>query len=544
MCRSLAEGGRRCPSQGYSRSRENQAARQQLSRARRRLATAHAAGDTARITKAQAQLAAAQARVEASKSTATTTATAAAAAGAVRVADPTSRPGVPARTPAGRVAGAPAAGPTTGPGTARTRQEDVRDAINAFGATGQRGDYLRVTDLRAALPSDMTREEVDAVLRRMSKNGEIDLVPHPDPRAVSQADHDNALRLGASSEYNAANHLIAWKAPREPVRDPAAALQRIRDCGVQAADDADLKAVFSARDIDIPHELGREIWRERRRRQEEPTQAPASDPARAPVDPQPREVAETHVLPDAIEKAKTTDAASRTSSAAQPSGKRRATAGRTRSTGRTTDTGTQPPVLQVDGPPVDGQPSREPLLDNRWGDVSRADSLHYHSDGVIGVALERMGHEARMAVDGQPLHNVLGTVATEVVQGRRSAQDGLDAYKKIRDRLPRASQARQHLDDAIRQVDAPRRSAPALPKGTPEPLRQLAADLHAVPVCRAQPEVELDLVTQLANDLAAGKRVRPELEVRRLFDRRHESDGDVGYFEIRRAVAKALDALR
>lgn len=196
--------------------------------------------------------------------------------------------------------------------------------------------------------------------------------------------------------------------------------------------------------------------------------------------------------------------------------------------------------------PVSGELSDQPIAENRWGMFDATAPVAYHADGPIGSAVRYMGEDARMDVDGEPLANVVGKVATDVVMGRRSAQEGVDAYKQLRDRLPENSRARYELDDAIRRIDAPTAPLPALPAGTPEPLRQLVADLHAVPIARGEPEKELDKVRQIADDLAAGRPVRPPLDVQLswLTDARHESYGDSGKFEIDRAVQRAAQGLR
>lgn len=64
MCRSSAEGGRRCPG-GHVTSREAQNARQQLCRARRALASAEASGDSTRIAQAQERVLEAQDTIQA-----------------------------------------------------------------------------------------------------------------------------------------------------------------------------------------------------------------------------------------------------------------------------------------------------------------------------------------------------------------------------------------------------------------------------------------------------------------------------------------------
>lgn len=66
MCRSLGQGGRRCPG-GHSVNRAAQNARQRLCRARRALTTAEAAGDPTRIAQAREQVLDAQDDVAAAR---------------------------------------------------------------------------------------------------------------------------------------------------------------------------------------------------------------------------------------------------------------------------------------------------------------------------------------------------------------------------------------------------------------------------------------------------------------------------------------------
>jgi hypothetical protein len=194
--------------------------------------------------------------------------------------------------------------------------------------------------------------------------------------------------------------------------------------------------------------------------------------------------------------------------------------------------------------PVSGALSDQPLAENGWG-YNPSLPVHYHEDGPIGTAVRYMGRDARMDVDGQPLGNVLGRTATDVVTGRRSAQQALDEFKTIRDRLPAGSQARAQLDAAIRDMDAPASPTPTLPAATPTPLRQLMSDLHAIPLVRRDPGVEQAALRTIAEDFTAGKTggLRMVDAVRRLANRRHESLGECGKFDIDRAVGKAVTAL-
>src|SRR4051812_8803454 len=83
--------------------------------------------------------------------------------------------------------------------------------------------------------------------------------------------------------------------------------------------------------------------------------------------------------------------------------------------------------------PVSGQMSAAPLLPNDWGDPTKKD-INFHDDGEIGSAIKAMGEDARMDVDGEPVANVLGRLATDITTGRRTAADGVEAYKELRDR--------------------------------------------------------------------------------------------------------------
>jgi len=169
--------------------------------------------------------------------------------------------------------------------------------------------------------------------------------------------------------------------------------------------------------------------------------------------------------------------------------------------------------------------------------------VNFHPDGQIGRAIDAMGPEARIDVDGQPLADALGRVATDVVTGARTPQQGIDAYTAVRDRLP-DGRARQALTAAITAMDAPPSPAPALPAGTPPALQQLMADLWQVPMVRRDPQ-EATALAQIAQQAAAGQlgRYGRARALRQLADLRHESAGDEGKFAIDRAVAQAADAV-
>jgi hypothetical protein len=198
----------------------------------------------------------------------------------------------------------------------------------------------------------------------------------------------------------------------------------------------------------------------------------------------------------------------------------------------------------VDGSPVTGERSDRPLTENQWGRTpSIATSVNFHDDGEIGEAIKRMGADALMDVDGRPLGDVLGMLATDAVSGRSTSQEVLDKLKVLRERLPEGSAARRQLDMAIMSLDAPDTPVPDVPEGTPEPLRQLMEDLHAVPLVRRDPGPEegelVDILAQVAAGRLSGRRLAAA--VLRLRNRRHESVE--GKFDIDRAVDRAVAAL-
>jgi hypothetical protein len=194
---------------------------------------------------------------------------------------------------------------------------------------------------------------------------------------------------------------------------------------------------------------------------------------------------------------------------------------------------------------VSGQLSSRPPVPNRWGTFASADyPVNFHEDGMIGLAIRRMGPDRRrLDVDGEPLADVLGRAATDAVVGRATSQQVLDRVKQLRDRLPHGAAARRELDDAISKLDAPSTPPPPVPAGTPGPLRQLMTDLHAVPSVRCDPSREQEALTRTLGDWAQGKLSGARLihAVRTLRNQRHESVE--GKFEIDRAVNRALQAL-
>ncbi|MGI5501459.1 hypothetical protein [Lentzea sp. CA-135723] len=197
--------------------------------------------------------------------------------------------------------------------------------------------------------------------------------------------------------------------------------------------------------------------------------------------------------------------------------------------------------------PIIGAPSDKPVQANTWGALPTADSLHYHDDGPVGTAVRYMGDDARMDVDGEPLANVVGRIATNVTRRKTTAQQAVNDLKQLRDRLPEGSRAKQCVSQAVREMDGPDTPAPQVPDGTPEPLRELVGKLHAIPLVRKEPEREMQPLLDLCERAAKGdKHVSRFLDddVERLHNKRHESLGDSGKFEIDDAVNRAVADLQ
>lgn len=196
--------------------------------------------------------------------------------------------------------------------------------------------------------------------------------------------------------------------------------------------------------------------------------------------------------------------------------------------------------------PVTGEPSTAPLMDNTWGGLPSDNAVHYHDDGPVGTAVKYMGPDAKMDVDGEPLANVVGRVATRVVRRESTAQEAVEDLKALRDRLPEGSRAKTCLSQAVRQMDGPDTPEPQVPDGTPEPLRDLVRRLHAVPLVRREPDKEMQPLLDICGRVAAGDKRTAGLlddEVARLRNKRHESLGDSGKFEIDDAVSQAVKEL-
>lgn len=99
---------------------------------------------------------------------------------------------------------------TVSAGDAATTDDAATRVADAVRALGQPGDFVRLADVRAAL-DDMPAAELDALLKRMSKSGEIHLAPDSNRKAQTDADRAAAITVGGEP-----NHLIALPADSTP----------------------------------------------------------------------------------------------------------------------------------------------------------------------------------------------------------------------------------------------------------------------------------------------------------------------------------------
>jgi hypothetical protein len=205
--------------------------------------------------------------------------------------------------------------------------------------------------------------------------------------------------------------------------------------------------------------------------------------------------------------------------------------------------------------PEPGAKSTTPEIKNDWGMLGTGGPVEFHDDGVIGTQLQRMRDDRLIDVDGEPLSNVVGKLATRAVRGQISQQQLIDELKRLEQRLPQGSPARRGVANMIRDLDAPQRAMPDLPEGTLAPLRTLVQDLLKIPLAReavdrpgfhrSREDSEVDKVLRLLEDFREGRigglRFIGEFQNVRL-NLPHESQE--GRFEADRAIGKAVKALQ
>ena len=210
MCRSAADGGRRCS--GTSCGAASARLRQRACRARRGLAAACAAGDPADIAAAEAKYIAATGDTP---------------------------PGPAAPTPPTPEKTMPTPEPTTPdrkpqPAKADTTEQRIRDVYKSLAEKEQ--DWIRLARIREALGDDVDQAEVTRVLTNMIRGGEVHLAPDSNRKVLTQADHDAAIPMGGEDK-----NLLCIEPPSI---DGAA--DHVRDIGPTNATDEELTNALNA----------------------------------------------------------------------------------------------------------------------------------------------------------------------------------------------------------------------------------------------------------------------------------------------------------
>ena len=199
-------------------------------------------------------------------------------------------------------------------------------------------------------------------------------------------------------------------------------------------------------------------------------------------------------------------------------------------------------------PPLPAEPIRAgsvnttPLTPNNWGGSGKDSPVHYHPDGEIGRAVDALGPDARLDVDGLPLAEYLNRLATDGARLEITAQDQVDRLRVLAGRLPDGP-GKRAVAMAANDLDAPQAPAPDVPEGTPEPLARLMADIWAVPMVRRDGAQAPEIVG-LNKAIARASRGRPSgarlagMVGSDVLNRRHESKE--GKTEIDAAARRAM----
>lgn len=216
---------------------------------------------------------------------------------------------------------------------------------------------------------------------------------------------------------------------------------------------------------------------------------------------------------------------------------------------------TEPSSSRTGTSPVGGTRSTTAEIPNNWGMLGTGGDVEFHDDGVIGQDLRLMGEDRLMDVDGEPLSNVVGKLATRAIRGQISQEQLLDELRRLEQRLPEGSKARRGIGNMIQSIDAPEQPMPDLPDGTPAPLRQLMQDILRIPLARDEVDRPgfhrsledsefrklIKLIADFQEGRTGGLRLINDLQSMRT-SLPHESQE--GRFEIDRAIRRAVEQLQ
>lgn len=202
-----------------------------------------------------------------------------------------------------------------------------------------------------------------------------------------------------------------------------------------------------------------------------------------------------------------------------------------------------PAIPAAAAPIVAGSVNNTPLTFNNWGGASTG-PVHFHPDGEIGRAVDILGPDARLDVDGLPLAEQLNRLATRGARVEITVQDQIGELRALEARLPDGP-GKRAVRTAADDLDAPAAPVPDLPAGTPPALQQLMGELWAVPMIRRDganaPEIAgLQKVAARASRGASGARLA-DMVRSEVLNRRHESKE--GKTEIDFAARRAMGSL-
>ncbi|SNY72913.1 ADP-ribosyltransferase [Paractinoplanes atraurantiacus] len=207
------------------------------------------------------------------------------------------------------------------------------------------------------------------------------------------------------------------------------------------------------------------------------------------------------------------------------------------------------PAVPEPAVPEPGRSAEEIVPPNGgWG----IDQGLMHFDGALGRLWNTLGDDKHLEVDGHALGNIITDLGEGITLRRHDTNHALRELRRIRTHLPDSSTAAQRVDVAIGRLNAPDRPAPALPDKTPQQLKDLMADLNAIPLVRRGYDEgsggvafhETDQLAEVTRRWMNGEIHRSQLEreLEGMLQRRHESSE--GWTEIKVAVGRALTNFR
>lgn len=198
-----------------------------------------------------------------------------------------------------------------------------------------------------------------------------------------------------------------------------------------------------------------------------------------------------------------------------------------------------PSVGKQAGPTHLDRPARTSGDGQFWGN-------HYHGDGVMGTAVQRLTEEQRaLNIDGERLDDAIGDVIIEGHKGEIGvSQRQIAKFKAISAKIadPQAKAVVDQQIARLRPAVAPEVSAPVM-AAAPAPLRKLLNRLGDIPDT-GQGGREADRLAAIMRQWEAGelRAMRMDMELESLTGLRHESQE--GYHEMKRAVSEAAKEIK